>query len=164
MSSDTSPEAELSVGISVNGQERHDRVPAHWTLLRWLRERVWAYEVKDGCSEGTCGACTVLLDGRAATSCCVLIGRADGAEVTTARGLGEDGQLDELQEQFWSNDAAQCGFCTQGMLMAAQSVVASNNDVDRETIREALHGNLCRCTGYQAIVDAVEKTILSRRR
>lgn len=152
-----------TVVITVNGRTIDTEVPAHYSLLRWLRASVHAYEVKEGCGEGVCGACTVLVDGRSVASCCVLAAQVNGADVTTSRGLiAADGSLGTLQEAFWVAGAAQCGFCTGGMMTAAHELLESEATPSREMIREALHGNLCRCTGYQAIVDAVEAASKAR--
>ena len=130
---------------------------AHLTLLRWLREAAGVTDPKYGCGEGICGACTVLVDGEPASACLVLAAQVDGAAVTTAAGLLEtDGSLGPLQRAFHEQHAAQCGFCTPGMLMAAAAALAGGRRLSRTEIREELHGNLCRCTGYGPIVDAIE--------
>lgn len=141
--------------IVLNGAEVTGHAPADTTLLRWLREQAHAYEVKEGCNEGTCGTCTVLVDGRATTGCTTLAVQVAGSEVETSVSLSEGDELSPLQACFWENGAAQCGFCTQGMLMSAVELLRSGEDVTPASVREHLHGNLCRCTGYQAIVDAV---------
>jgi carbon-monoxide dehydrogenase small subunit len=153
----------LTLTMIVNGREVTRTGPAHLTLLRWLRDVLGAHEVKDGCGEGVCGACTVLVDGQAVSSCLVLAAQAEGAEVRTAAGLlAPGGELGELQRAFLEHGAAQCGFCTPGMLLAATELLDAGGPVDRDLIREALHGNLCRCTGYRAIVDAVA-SVAARR-
>jgi len=141
--------------MRVNGRQVTGHAPADTTLVRWLREQAHAYEVKEGCSEGTCGTCTVLVDGHAATGCTTLAVQVDGAEVKTSASLADGDELSPLQRRFWETGAAQCGFCTQGMLMSAVELLRSGEEVTAATVREHLHGNLCRCTGYQAIVDAV---------
>ncbi|MBB3040622.1 (2Fe-2S)-binding protein [Nocardioides sp. LMS-CY] len=141
--------------ITLNGAEVTGRAPADTTLVRWLREQAHAYEVKEGCNEGTCGTCTVLVDGRAATGCTTLAVQVDGAAVETSASLADGEELSPLQAKFWETGAAQCGFCTQGMLMSAVELLRSGVEVTPAVVREHLHGNLCRCTGYQAIVDAV---------
>lgn len=149
--------SEVSLTLTVNGREVSRTAGAHLTLLRWLREAAGVTDPKYGCGEGICGACTVLVDGEPASSCLVLAAQVDGAAVTTAAGLLEaDGSLGPLQRAFHSRHAAQCGFCTPGMLMAATAALAGGRHLSREQIREALHGNLCRCTGYGPIVDAIE--------
>ena len=137
--------------LTVNGRPVTHTAPAHLTLLRWLRA-AGAFEVKYGCGEGVCGTCTVLLDGVSVSSCSVLAVQAEGSEVTTARGLAPD---HPLRDAFAEHGAAQCGFCTPGMLLAAAELIAAVEATSRAAIREALHGNLCRCTGYAAIVDAI---------
>ncbi len=148
---------ELAVTLTVNGREVSRTAGAHLTLLRWLREAAGVTDPKYGCGEGICGACTVLVDGQLTSACLVLAAQVDGAAVTTAAGLLEaDGSLGPLQRAFHSTHAAQCGFCTPGMLMAAAAALAGGRRLSRQEIREELHGNLCRCTGYGPIVDAIE--------
>lgn len=143
--------------LTVNGQVFEGAVPSHLTLLRWLRETANALEVKDGCREGACGACTVQVDARSVASCTVLAAQVNGASVTTSVGLtNEDGSFGSLQSAFLRHGAAQCGFCTQGMLIVADELLSREPSPTRDEIREAIHGNLCRCTGYNAIVDAIE--------
>ncbi len=146
--------------ITVNGRELECRAAAHLSLLRWLRDHVGALEVKYGCGEGVCGACAVLIDGQAVNSCLVLAAQIDGRAVTTSAGLGSpSGGLGRLQQAFLDRGAAQCGFCTGGMLVTAAEFAGAGEALDRRSIRDALHGNLCRCTGYQAIVDAVDDVL-----
>ncbi|MGI5270424.1 (2Fe-2S)-binding protein [Nonomuraea sp. CA-218870] len=147
--------SDVETRMTLNGREVTGRAPADTTLVRWLRERAHAYEVKEGCNEGTCGTCTVLVDGRSATGCTTLAVQVDGARVETSASLADGQELGPLQSAFWETGAAQCGFCTQGMLMSAVELLRSGEEVTPATVREHLHGNLCRCTGYQAIVDAV---------
>lgn len=130
---------------------------APWeTLLAVLRDSLGATEVKYGCGEGVCGTCTVLLDGAPINACLVLAVQANGREVTTVRGLSRDGALHPLQEAFVACEAAQCGFCTPGMLLVAYAFLRDHPRATREQIRAAIAGNLCRCTGYTRIVDAIE--------
>jgi carbon-monoxide dehydrogenase small subunit len=124
--------------------------------LEVLRDRLGVFDAKEGCGEGVCGACTVLLDGRPVSSCLVLIPAVEGRQVLTARGLEPDGGLHPLQEAFVRHGAVQCGFCTPGMLLTALAFLERHPRADREAIRAALDGNLCRCTGYAKILDAVE--------
>jgi len=143
--------------MTVNGRPITRVAGAHFTLLRWLRDVAGVTDPKYGCGEGICGSCTVLVDGAAVSSCLVLAAQVDGAEVATASGLCEpDGSLGPLQRAFHEHHAAQCGFCTPGMLMAAAAMLADGRPRSRAEIRSELHGNLCRCTGYGPIVDAVE--------
>lgn len=149
-----------TVSLAINGRSVTAESPPHYTLLRWLREYAHAYEVKDGCSEGVCGACTVLVDGKSATACSILALQVNGSTIETAAGLAESEEaLHPLQEAFWSRGASQCGFCTQGLLMTATEMLRSGKKFERDEIRDELHGNLCRCSGYQSIVDAVESVL-----
>jgi carbon-monoxide dehydrogenase small subunit len=147
----------LAVHLTVNGRPITGEAGAHFTLLRWLRDVAGVTDPKYGCGEGSCGTCTVLVDGAPVSSCLVLAAQVDGADVVTAAGLCEpDGSLGPLQRAFHERHAAQCGFCTPGMLMAAAAILADGRLRSRAEIRSELHGNLCRCTGYGPIVDAVE--------
>jgi len=139
----------------VNGRDVTRTRPAHVSLLRWLREAGFV-DARLGCGEGVCGACTVLVDGAAVGSCLVLAVQVDGSEVRTAVGLSEDdGSVGALQRAFLDHGAVQCGFCTSGMLMAATELVERGEPLDRERVTAALEGNLCRCTGYDGIVEAI---------
>jgi carbon-monoxide dehydrogenase small subunit len=143
--------------LVINGRPRQVDVEPHRTLLEVLRDSLGIFDAKEGCNEGVCGACTVLLDGRPVSSCLMLAVGTRGRPVTTVRGLEEDGDLHPLQEAFLKHGAVQCGFCTPGMLLTAVAFVEQHRDADRDAIRRALEGNLCRCTGYTKIVDAVEE-------
>jgi aerobic carbon-monoxide dehydrogenase small subunit len=148
---------QVEVSLTVNGRSITRVAGGHLTLLRWLRDEAGFTDPKYGCGEGICGTCTVLVDGEPVSSCLVLAAQADGAEVLTASGLtNADGSLTRLQEAFHLHHAAQCGFCTPDMLMCATAILASGEELSRDEIREALHGNLCRCTGYGPIVDAIQ--------
>lgn len=142
------------IKMKVNDEWVTGLVKSSTTLLRFLRDNGFT-EVKKGCGEGDCGACTVLLDGKAVTSCLVLALQADGREVTTIKKTG-DQPLEALKEAFVRYGAVQCGFCSPGMIMTARWLLAENPRSNREEIRDALSGNLCRCTGYQKIIDAIE--------
>lgn len=143
------------IKVTVNG-ERHDLViKPNITLLDLLRNDLQLTGTKKGCDEGACGACTVLLDGKAVNSCLVLALEANGREVLTIEGLGEGGRLDPLQQSFIDKGAVQCGFCSSGMILAAKALLTTNPDPTDLEVRTALSGNLCRCTGYVKIVDAV---------
>jgi carbon-monoxide dehydrogenase small subunit len=145
----------IDVQILVNGERRTASVEPQTTLLELLREAWNLTGTKRGCDEGDCGACTVLLDGEAVNSCLVLAVRAHGHEVTTIEGLGTEEDLHPLQAAFIQHGAIQCGFCGPGMLLAAKALLDGNPNPSGAEVREALSGNLCRCTGYSKIVDAV---------
>ena len=146
-----------SLRFSVNGDPVEVAVEPGTTLLECLRQELGLTGSKQGCDKGDCGACTVLLDGRAVLSCLVLAHAAEGRQVTTIEGLAEAGKLHPLQDAFDTEGAAQCGFCTPGMIMSAAALVEENAQPTRDEVREALAGNLCRCTGYTKILDAVVK-------
>jgi aerobic-type carbon monoxide dehydrogenase small subunit (CoxS/CutS family) len=143
------------IAVTVNGDEREAEVEPRQLLVYFLREQLGLTGTNVGCDTSTCGACTVLLDGRSVKSCTVLAVQADGAEVTTIEGLASDGELHTLQRLFHEKHGLQCGYCTPGMIMAALSLINEHGELDDETIRSGLEGNLCRCTGYQNIVAAV---------
>jgi carbon-monoxide dehydrogenase small subunit len=144
------------IAVTVNGERVEADVEPRQLLVYFLREQLGLTGTNVGCDTTTCGACTILLDGRSAKSCTVLAVQADGAEMTTIEGLAQDGALHPLQEAFSQHHALQCGYCTPGMIMAAASLLADADGVpSEEEVRHALEGNLCRCTGYQNIVDAV---------
>ena len=145
----------MEVSVTVNGQVRTADVEPRTLLAHFLRDDLGLTGTNIGCDTSSCGACTVLVDGRSAKSCTMLAVQADGADVTTIEGLaGEDG-LHPMQEAFHECHALQCGYCTPGMVMAAVSLVDESSDLDADGVREGLEGNLCRCTGYQNIVKAV---------
>jgi len=139
----------------VNGERQEADVWSGESLLFALRERMGLPGSKNACEQGECGSCSVLLDGRLVCSCLVLAAQADGHEVVTVEGLGRDGELHRVQEAFVQAGAVQCGFCTPGLVVAAAELLRQNPDPSEDEIREALSGNLCRCTGYAKIFDAV---------
>ncbi len=143
------------VAVTVNGVVREADVEPRTLLVYFLRETLGLTGTNVGCDTSTCGACTVLLDGESVKSCTVLAVQADGREVTTIEGLARDGEMHPLQEAFHRNHGLQCGYCTPGMIMAALSYLRENPTPTEEEVREALQGNLCRCTGYQNIVRSV---------
>ena len=141
--------------LTVNGTPREIEGAPLTTLLHVLREELGVTSPKAGCAQGGCGACTVLVDGEPQRACLTPVGAIDGSEVTTVEGLGAPESLSALQQAFTHHYAAQCGFCTSGMLMAAEAYIARGGTDDREAIQEALAGHVCRCTGYVKIIDAV---------
>jgi aerobic-type carbon monoxide dehydrogenase small subunit (CoxS/CutS family) len=145
----------LAVELTVNGQRFERRVEPRISLADFLRDELQLTGTKLGCEHGVCGACTVLVDDAAVRSCLMLAVQARGHEITTVEGLGSGRELTALQEAFRRHHALQCGFCTAGMLMTATALLHDNPSAGREEIREALSANLCRCTGYQTIIDAV---------
>ena len=149
-------EKSCEISLRLNGRERRFRVEERETLLRVLRERAGLTGAKKGCDLGECGACTVILNGRAVNSCCVFAVQADGGTVETIEGLGTPDKPHPLQRAFIDAGAIQCGFCTPGMILAAKALLDREPHPSREAIRRALSGNLCRCTGYEKIERAVE--------
>lgn len=144
------------ISLHINGRATTAAVEPSASLLEFLRAQAGAPEVKLGCSEGVCGTCTVLLDGEPVNACLMFAVQADGCEVTTVRGLAADGEMHPLQQSFLDHAGSQCGFCTPGMLLTAKWYLDAHPRADREELRQALSGNLCRCTGYTKILDAVE--------
>ncbi|MCP4873421.1 MAG: (2Fe-2S)-binding protein [Proteobacteria bacterium] len=154
----------LTVRFTLNGEAVEIRnVPPMERLLDTLRERARVTGTKEGCGEGECGACTVLIDGAPSVACLVPTCQVDGEEVVTVEGLAEDGRLSALQSEFLAAGGAQCGICTPGFLVAARALLDANASPTRAEIREGLAGNLCRCTGYQKIVDGVERAAEQER-
>ena len=152
----------MRVELTVNGDPYRREVEPDATLLSLLRDTLGLTGTKWGCMTGDCGACTVLVDGEPVVSCLQLSRQVSGSEVTTIEGLGPDGELGDLQVAFVANGAAQCGFCTPGMLMSAEALLRCHKAPSEEQVREALAGNLCRCTGYNKIVDAVLEVAATR--
>jgi aerobic carbon-monoxide dehydrogenase small subunit len=144
------------VKIRVNGTLRESDVEPRLLLVQFLREVCGLTGTHVGCETGICGACTVLVDGDAVKSCTMLAVQADGSEVTTVEGLSHNGKLHPVQEGFWECHGLQCGYCTPGMIMSAVQLLERNGSPSRDEIRHGLDGNLCRCTGYLHIIDAVE--------
>ncbi len=141
--------------LNVNGREYTLDVPENKTLLEVLRADLELTGVKEGCDRGECGACTVLVDGKPFRSCMLLAVEAQGKEITTIEGLAKNGQLHPLQRSFIENQAVQCGFCTPGMVLTASAFLAENPQPSREDAARAISGNICRCTGYTKIIDAI---------
>ncbi len=147
--------ANSTITVIVNGATERLTVPSNMTLLQMLREKLALTGTKNGCEAGECGACTVLVDGEPVNSCMMLAVEADSHEVLTVEGLAPEGRLSPLQQAFVEHNAVQCGFCTPGMLMSAYALLQRNPEPTEAEIREALVGNLCRCTGYVRIIQAV---------
>lgn len=154
---------EVDIEVRVNGFRRRDAVPGRLTLADYLRDRCGLTGTHLGCEHGVCGACTVLLDGAAVRSCLIFAVQADGAEITTVEGIAEpDGTLSAVQEAFRAEHGLQCGFCTPGFIVSATAFLRENPDPTDTEIREAISGNLCRCTGYQGIMRAVRAAAAAR--
>jgi carbon-monoxide dehydrogenase small subunit len=150
------------IAIRVNGEEVRESVDARTTLVDFLRETVGLTGSHVGCEHGVCGACTVRVDGAVVRGCLMLAVQCDGGRVDTIEGVADSGEIADLQQAFVARNALQCGFCTPGMLLSAQELLAAGGVPSREAIRAHLSGNYCRCTGYQAIVDAVEAVAKAR--
>jgi aerobic carbon-monoxide dehydrogenase small subunit len=153
-----------AITLTVNGEEVHETVDVRQSLVDFLRERLGLTGSHVGCEHGVCGACTVRLGGGLVRGCLVLAVQCAGGEVETIEGVSDRGEIADLQDAFIRRNALQCGFCTPGMLLTAQDLLAHGGVPSREEIREYLSGNYCRCTGYQAIVDAVEAVARARAR
>lgn len=151
------------ITLFVNNESEQVDVPSNMTLLTMLREKLALTGTKNGCTAGECGACTVLLNGEPVNSCMVLAVECDGARVVTVEGLAHDGVLDPVQQTIMEHGGVQCGFCTPGMLISARALLDRNSDPSEEEIREALVGNLCRCTGYVRIIEAVHDAAQRQR-
>ena len=148
--------ATQAISLTVNGKPQGGEVEPRLLLVHYLRDKLGLTGTHIGCDTSQCGACTVIVNGRAVKSCTVFAVQADGAEIMTIEGLAQDGQLHPIQEGFWEEHGLQCGFCTPGMIMSAYDFLSRNPDPSEEEIRHALHGNLCRCTGYQHIVKSIQ--------
>jgi carbon-monoxide dehydrogenase small subunit len=145
----------VPIQLTLNGEEKAEFIENGTTLLRALREKLGDTSPKGGCHQGTCGACSVLVDGELKLSCLTLAETCEGANIVTTAGLAKDGVLHPLQRAFLDGFAAQCGFCTPGMIMAAKALLDTTPNPSREEVVEALSGNICRCTGYEPIINAV---------
>jgi carbon-monoxide dehydrogenase small subunit len=146
----------MEIKFILNGKSIELEAPAHWTLLRLLRERLGLTGTKEGCGIGECGACTVLMDGVPVNACLVLVPKVEGKKVETVEGLGNREALHPLQKSFIEHGAIQCGFCTPGILMSSKALLEGNPNPTREEIKKAISGHLCRCTGYHQIVKAIK--------
>jgi aerobic carbon-monoxide dehydrogenase small subunit len=146
----------MQLTLTLNGQQRQDVVEPRLLLVHYIRDVAGLTGTHVGCETSLCGACTVLIDGRAAKSCTVLAVQAEATRITTIEGLAQNGKLHPLQEGFWEEHGLQCGYCTPGMILAAADLLSRNPSPTEEEIRHALEGNLCRCTGYQHIIKAIQ--------
>lgn len=155
--------ANMQISLEVNGERVDAHVPPRLNLADFLREHLQLTGTHVGCEHGVCGACTVRVNREIVRSCLVLAVQMHGGSVETIEGLSDSGEIADLQVAFRDRNALQCGFCTPGMLVAAQDLLKQDAEPDRERIREHLSGNYCRCTGYQAIIDAIETTARQRR-
>jgi len=144
------------ITFTINGHAETKEVDPRMTLLKFIREELHITGVKEGCGEGECGACTVIIDGKAVNSCLMLAVEADGCNITTVEGLQKNGELDILQKKFIEHNAVQCGFCSPGMLMSAKALLTKNSNPTEDEIKEAISGNICRCTGYKQIIEAIQ--------
>ena len=151
------------IEIKLNGEWQKVEVTARQTLLEVLRNKLEAKEVKNGCNQGDCGACSIMLEGKAVNSCLTLALQANGKEVETLKGIGTREDPHPLQISFVEHGAVQCGFCTAGQIISAKALLDKNSKPSREEIREAISGNLCRCTGYTKIVDAIQGAVLEAK-
>ncbi len=152
----------IETTLTINGESVTRRIPVRQNLVDFLREEIGLTGTHIGCEHGVCGACTVRVDGKIVRGCLMLAVQADGRNVETIEGLSDSGEIADLQDAFHKRNALQCGFCTPGMLLTVQDLALQNAQATREQIREHISGNYCRCTGYQAIVDAVETTLIAR--
>ncbi len=148
--------SKVKIKLNLNYEDIVVEVEANKRLVDMLREECKMKSVKEGCGEGECGACTVIVDGNAVTSCSVLAPQVDGSSIITLEGLSKNGELDKLQTSFIEAGAIQCGFCTPGMILSAKALLMKNPNPTKDEIKRAMAGNLCRCTGYKKIIDAVE--------
>lgn len=153
----------VKVSFILNGKQIEIQINPNKRLLDLLREDLNLTGTKEGCSIGECGACTVIMNGKAVNSCLVLAGEVDNSEILTIEGISQNGDLHPLQKKFLEHGAVQCGFCTPGMIMSAYALLMSNPSPDEETIKEAIAGNLCRCTGYKQIIEAIKNTNINAR-
>ena len=153
----------MKISLELNGKAVEIEVRPDERVVDLLREKLGLTGVKEACGQGECGACTVLLDGESRLSCLMLAAQLEGRSLVTIEGLGSEENPHPMQKAFAGEGAVQCGFCTPGMILSAESLLAENPDPSRDEIRRGLSGNLCRCTGYQKIVDAVESSVRERK-
>ena len=146
----------FSINFTINGENQQLDIPAGMTALELIRDRLELKGTKEGCGIGECGACTIMVDGRAVNACLMFAAQLDGREISTVESLRQAGQLHPIQEAFAQQHAVQCGFCTPGLLMSARALLAEKSNPGRSEIVKAISGNLCRCTGYHSIIAAIE--------
>ncbi len=151
--------SKIEINIVVNEKKYTLQVPPWMSLLEMLREKLNLTGVKEGCNNGECGACTVIMDGKPVRSCLTLAGEADNSKITTIEGLEDDEITDKIKNAFIEEDAVQCGFCSPGFILAVRALIARTEEPTKEDIDKALDGHLCRCTGYESIFKAVEKVV-----
>ena len=146
----------ISINFTINGEKKQLEIPAGMTALELIRDRLELKGTKEGCGIGECGACTIIVDGRAVNACLMFAAQLDGRDISTVESLDQSGQLHPIQEAFAEQHAVQCGFCTPGLLMSTRALLSEQSNPDRSEIVKAISGNLCRCTGYHSIIAAVE--------
>jgi carbon-monoxide dehydrogenase small subunit len=146
----------ITIRITVNGEKKELDIPAGITALELIRDHLELKGAKEGCGIGECGACTIVVDGRAVNACLMLAAQLDGRDILTVEGLGRNGELHPIQEAFAEHHAVQCGFCTPGLLMSTHALLTEHPNADHDEIVKAISGNLCRCTGYGSILTAIE--------
>lgn len=146
----------ISIRFTINGEQKQLDIPAGITALELIRDRLELKGTKEGCGIGECGACTIMVDGRAVNACLMFAAQLDGREILTVESLARNGELHPIQEAFAEKHAVQCGFCTPGVMMSARALLSENPHPNRSEIIKTISGNLCRCTGYQSIVEAIE--------
>jgi carbon-monoxide dehydrogenase small subunit len=149
----------ISINITINGKRQRLDIPAGMTALELIRDRLELKGTKEGCGIGECGACTIIVDGRAVNACLMFAAQLDGREISTVESLDQTGQLHPIQEAFAEHHAVQCGFCTPGLLMSTRALLKEQSNPNRSEIVKAISGNLCRCTGYHSIIAAIENAV-----
>ncbi len=153
----------MRVNLTINGEQRSDDIDPRTLLVHYIRDIANLTGTHVGCETSICGACTVLIDGHASKSCAILAVQAEGAKITTIEGMADGDKLHPLQEGFWEEHGLQCGYCTPGMIMTAADLLSRNQNPTDAEVREALEGNLCRCTGYQHIINAIQSAAAKMR-
>lgn len=154
----------VTISFTVNGEKEKREISPKMRLLDFIRNELNLTGTKEGCGEGECGACTIIVNGKAVLSCIMLAIEIDGAEIETIEGLSKNGELHIIQKKFIEHGAVQCGFCTPGMIMSAKALLDKKPEPTKEEIKDALEGNLCRCTGYKQIIEAVEEAAMGGKK